>query len=341
MKTAPTLDDVAREAGVSAATVSRVLNEPHRVREATRQRVLTAVNLLGYAPNFGGRVLASRRTDTIGAVIPTMENAIFARGLQAMQDTLSEAGATLLVATSSYDSAREAEQIQALLGRGVEGLLLIGEARDAAVYDLLKRRGLPTVLVWTWRPDCPVPCVGFDNRAAARAMAELVLDFGHERIAMISGITHDNDRAAARVDGVAAALAARGRPVSSDAIFETPYGIREGAAAAERLLSTPDRPTAIICGNDVLAAGAMTAAARLGIRVPEALSITGFDDIDLAEVLTPALTTIHVPHRRMGAAAARLVLALRDDDPSPSSTCFETRIVQRGSLAPPSGSGAV
>ena len=125
----PTLEDVARRAGVSTATVSRCLNEPDRVRPATRARVDAAVNELGYTPHFGGRMLASNRTNTIGAVIPTMENAIFAAGVQALQDELARRGITLLVATSHYDMQREAEQIRVLLGRGVDGLVLIGEDR--------------------------------------------------------------------------------------------------------------------------------------------------------------------------------------------------------------------
>ena len=149
MPSQPKLEDVAQLSGVSTATVSRVFNAPALVREETRKRVQAAVEQLGYTPHFGGRALASNRTWTVGAVIPTMENAIFARGLQAMEETLAEAGVTLLVSTSHYDSAREAAQISALIGRGVDGLILIGEARDAAVYDLLARRGIPFVLVWS------------------------------------------------------------------------------------------------------------------------------------------------------------------------------------------------
>jgi LacI family transcriptional regulator len=125
----PTLRHVARRAGVSTATVSRCLNAPDRVRPETRARVEAAVAELGYTPNFGARALASKRTNTIGAIIPTMESAIFALGLQALQDELSESGVILLIATSRYDPEREARQVRALLGRGVDGLVLIGEAR--------------------------------------------------------------------------------------------------------------------------------------------------------------------------------------------------------------------
>ncbi len=334
----PSLEDVARIAGVSTATVSRVLNAPARVRPETRERVERAVERLGYTPHFGGRALASNRTDTVGAVIPTMENAIFARGLQALQEDLADAGVTLLVATSNYDKAQEARQIQTLLARGVDGLVLVGEARDDAVYAYLAGRAAPFVLVWTWRADCSWPCVGFDNFAAARDVAERVLGFGHRRIAMIAGVTRDNDRARSRVQGVRAALADRGLALEAPFLIEADYRIEAGSAAAQRLLADTGRPTAIICGNDVLGAGAMVGARAAGYRVPQDVSITGFDDIDIAQLLDPALSTVHVPHRRMGRMAAKLLLALRDPQGTVTSVCIETEFIERGSLgvSPPS-----
>ena len=132
----PTLDDVARAAGVSTATVSRCLNAPDRVIATTRERVMQAVEALGYTPDFGGRALASRRTNTVGAIIPTMDNAIFARGLQSFQEALSRFGKTLLVASSGYSPAREREQMEVMASRGVDGLLLIGSARPEASIEL-------------------------------------------------------------------------------------------------------------------------------------------------------------------------------------------------------------
>lgn len=335
MQHRPTLDDVAQLAGVSTATVSRCLNTPDRLAVETRERVRAAVDKLGYLPNFAGRALASRKTNTIGAVIPTMENAIFARGLQAMQEALTERGATLLVATSGYDPEQEAAQIQALLGRGVDGIALIGEARPASTYALLERSGVPFVLAWTRREGCDHPCVGFDNRAAAYAMAEKVLALGHREVAMIAGVTAWNDRAMARIEGVRAALADRELALPPERIVESVYSIDAGDAALAELIQRRPELTAVICGNDVLAAGALRAARRLGIAVPERLSITGFDDIELAEAVAPGLTTVHVPHRRMGRTAAEALLALRDDTPLPPTMALETSIAERGSLAPP------
>jgi len=337
MKPLPTLEDVARLAQVSTATVSRVLNTPDRVRPETRARVAAAVAQLGYTPHFGARALASNRTHTVGAVIPTMENAIFARGLQAMQEAFADAGVTLLVATSNYDAAREAAQISALIGRGVDGLILIGEARDRTVYALLERRGTPFVLVWSWRADMPWPAVGFDNCAAAREIAERVLDFGHRQVAMIAGIRDHNDRARARVEGVRDALAARGLALAPEALIEAEYSLDAGAEAARVLLARDPGPTALICGNDVLAAGAMLGIRAAGLTVPRDISVTGFDDIELARLLDPPLTTVHVPHRRMGQAAARLLLDLVTGAGQVESVIIRTDLVMRGSLAAPPG----
>jgi LacI family transcriptional regulator len=328
----PTLDDVARRAGVSTATVSRCLNSPDRVRPETRARIEAVVAELGYTPNFGARALASNRTNTIGAIIPTMESAIFALGLQALQDELSTNGNTLLVATSHYDPHLEAAQIKTLLGRGVDGLALIGEARPADTYRLLRERRVPFVLLWNHRTDCPYPCVGFDNRAAARKLTERVLEFGHRRVAMIAGVTAWNDRATGRIAGVRDALLAEGLSLRAPYLVETRYTVDESFEAAKQLLALSPRPTAIICGNDVQAAGALRAAREVGLAAPDDVSIVGFDDIELAIAVTPLLTTVRVPHRRMGQAAAQLLLRLIASGDPGENIAFETRIMERGSL---------
>jgi LacI family transcriptional regulator len=329
----PTLSDVAQRAHVSTATVSRCLNLPDQVRAETRARVEAAVAELGYTPHFGARILATNRTNTIGAVLPTMENAIFARGVQVLEDELSARGVTLLVATSHYDMARERDQVRTLLGRGVDGLILVGEARPPEVYDHLVSRGVPFVLVWTHSGDSPHPCVGFDNRGAARAMAEHVLALGHREIAMISGLTLWNDRASQRIEGVREVLAAHGLGLEPSRLLEAAYSIEAGAEAAIRLAGVSPRPTAILCGNDVQAAGALIGLRSLGLSVPDEISVVGFDDIDLAIAVTPALTTVHVPHRRMGAAAADLLHKMICGEPPGDGVVFETMIVERASMA--------
>ncbi|MFY0624291.1 MAG: LacI family DNA-binding transcriptional regulator [Pelagimonas sp.] len=334
-RSAPTLNDVAKAAGVSTATVSRCLNSPERVIEKTRERVMHAVESLGYTPNFAARVMAAKRSFTIGAIIPTMDNAIFARGLQEFQDQLRESGYTLLVSSSAYDPKVEHEQIRTLVARGADGLLLIGHARDAEVYAYLEKHQIPSLVAWSYDPHMHPPSVGFGNAAAMGELAQSVISAGHRRIAMISGITQGNDRAQARVEGVRKAMADNGLDANALTLIETAYEIDKGAEAFSQLMTQSPRPTVVMCGNDVLAVGALRQADKLGIQIPEQVSVTGFDDIELAEIVTPALTTVHVPHREMGRKAARELIAMVEGKSEGRSLCIDTRLVNRGSLAKP------
>lgn len=331
----PTLDDVAKLAGVSTATVSRCLNTPDRVAKTTRARVSHAVEALGYTPNFGARVMAAQRTFTIGAIIPTMTNAIFARGLQAFQETLHARGYTLLVSSSAYRPEVEKEQIRTLVGRGADGLLLIGYDRDPELYQYLEQQGVPALIAWAFAPQIDMPAIGFDNRAAMRTLAQEVLARGHKRIAVISGTTKGNDRAVDRIAGISDAVRANGLSPQDLHIIETPFGVENGEAAMTTLMQSTLPPTAVMCGNDVLAAGALRAARALGLNVPGDVSVTGFDDIELARVVTPTLTTMHVPHREMGTKAATALIDLVEGGPRPAPLALPTHVEMRASLGPP------
>lgn len=331
----PTLQDVAEAAKVSTATVSRCLNNPEQVTARTRKRVMDAVSRLGYSPNFGARALAARRTNTFGAIIPTMDNAIFARGLQAFQKALETEHATMIVASSSYDPDIELDQIRNLVARGADGLFLIGNDRDAEIYEFLSRRDIPTVLAWTISSDPELASVGFNNLEASRTLALEALNLGHQRIGFISAHTAHNDRARDRVRGARKAMEELGLDPEALRLEETNYSIDCGFEAFNRLMSADKEITLVMCGNDVLAVGALQAARHAGIRVPEDVSVTGFDDIELARVVTPALTTVHVPHRQMGRLAAQLLLEERKGETSSRHIVLDTNVVLRESLAPP------
>ncbi|WP_120496783.1 LacI family DNA-binding transcriptional regulator [Kiloniella sp. EL199] len=331
----PTLADVAKRAKVSTATVSRCLNFPDQVSASTRDRVMSAITELGYTPNFGARVLAAKRTNTIGAIIPTMENAIFARGLQAFQEELKYHGFTLLVASSSYREEIEEEQIHKLVSRGADGLLLIGAHRSDKIYKFLEQRNIPVVLSWVFRPDLNQYSVGFDNCEAMKELTNKIIDLGHKNIAVISASMHNNDRAYQRVLGIKSALKDANIEEQSLTIYETSYGIDEGAEAFKKVIKTKTRPTVILCGNDVLAAGAMRQAKKMGIRIPQDISITGFDDLQLASIVSPSLTTVHVPHRKMGKDAAQILVNLvTGRKVKEKSIKLETTLCIRESLGP-------
>lgn len=332
----PRIEDVAAAAGVSTATVSRVLNGL-AVREPSRERVLAAVAQMGYVPHAGARALTLHRTGTVGAVFPTVDNAIFAKAIEALQQRLGEDGLQLLIATSGYDMEREVQQAVNLVSRGVDALALCGVGQPESLRQFLRQRGTPTVHVMSVpAPDASMVCVGFDNAAAIGQAVHYLVDLGHRRIAMLAGLTRDNDRARARVQGVQAALARAGLALPPSRLVERAYTLDAARDGLRMLMATPaDRPTAVVCGNDVLATGALLEAQHLGLKVPRDLSLVGFDDMELAHHLEPGITTLRVPTDAMWRLAGdRLVALLRGEDVSRVST-IDVSLVVRGSSGRP------
>ncbi len=221
-----------------------------------------------------------------------------------------------------------------LVSRGAEGLLLIGRDRLPETRAYLDRRKVPYVLTWC-RSDEPGDIfVGFDNHEPARDLTCRVLALGHRNIAMISGVTTHNDRSRDRQAGLRDAITAQtgARLVG---LIEADYDPHKGAEACRQIMSGPVPPTAIICGNDVLASGAILAARQMGIAVPDQVSIIGFDDIELAELAYPALTTVRVPQIQMGHRAAELLLQMVEGKAGIESELLQTEFIARDSLAPP------
>lgn len=324
--------DVARHAGVSIATVSRVLNASGPVADEVRNRVQAAVSELNYTPNAAARALALSRSHTVGAVVPTLENSTFAIGVEALQARLRDAGYTMFLASSGYDIANESVQVRSLLMRGVEAMMVVGGAHDAAIEQLCLARGVPLVQTWTLRADAA--CVGPDNRAIGRQLADYLLDLGHQNIGVIAGETRNNDRAAERVAGVREALAGRGLALPKERLVERPYRIVEGQIGLRALLATEPRLTAVICGNDLLAFGALLSARQNGIAVPEQLSIAGIDDMEFAAELDPPLTTMRVPADEIGQRAAEYIIHSLAGSAVAPITKVPTSLVVRGSTSP-------
>lgn len=330
-----TLRDVARDAGVSAATVSRALSNPDKLRPETLARVLAAARACGYVLDGAARALREGRTRTIGAVIPTLDNAIFANVTQALQKTLERRGYTLLIASHDYDLATEVRVAQQLVERGVDGLVLIGLEHRDELFHRLDAAGLPYLLTWALDRSGQRPCVGFDNHAAAMRVVQYLLDIGHRDIAMIAGETPHNDRARSRVEGVTAGLAAHGIALPPERLVERPYTFAAGREAMRTLAALVPRPTAVVCGNDVLAIGALAECRALGIAVPGELSLTGFDDLEFAAMTSPTLTTIHVPGHALGEATALALLKMVAGDATTSCHELGVDLVVRETTAPP------
>lgn len=325
--------DVAALAGVSVASVSRVLNGSGNVGSAVRQSVLDASEELGYQPHAAARALASRRSRIIGVVVPTIENPNFAKGVETLQRHLAAAGYTTLLASSGYDAGREAAHVRTLVAHGVDGVMLIGGKHQPDLLAFLDARNIPHVNAWVL--DGRMPSVGFDNQQAAYRAASYLLDLGHRDIGVIAGLTKGNDRAAARVAGIRQALSERGLGLPQERLIERSYRIVDGQIGLRALLEQPRRPTAIICGNDVLAFGALLECQARGITVPQSLSICGFDDLEFASQLQPPLTTIRIPADEIGTRAAECLLSAIDGRTVPRNVEVPISLVVRGSTAPP------
>lgn len=331
------LSDVAARAGVSAATASRALNAPDKVSEAMRERVRAAAAVLGYVPDAAARALASRRSRTIGAVVPTLINPIFATGVQGLESRLEERGYALVVASSDYRTEKELRQAITLMERGVEGLMFVGTAHRPALHPLLRSRGIPFVTTWSLDAPGGDPCIGFDNVEAAVRLTDYLLDLGHRRFAVIAGVTRDNDRAEARVAGVRKALDSRGVRLGARQLLEVPYEVAEGREALRAVIGgdPATRPTAVICGNDILAFGVLFEAGAMGLAVPHDISVVGFDDNVLSGHIPPGLTTMHVPTVEMGRLAADYLVDRIEGRPVEDRIRVEVRLTVRGSSGPP------
>lgn len=333
------LSDVARAAGVSTASVSRALNTPDRVSDGVRSAVEAAVARLGYIRHPAARALASRRSMTIGAVVPTIAYSIFSAVVEAIERRLEQAGYAVLLATSDYSLERELRQVKVLLGRGVDGFILAGRYHRPELAEMLRERGIPYVCQGVFEAEGPHPCVGFDNHAAMAAMAEYVIGLGHRRIAILAGISAGNDRVVDRIAGARAALGRAGLDIVAGGLVEARYDVADARLAMRRLLDLEERPTAVLCVNDVLALGALFECRAAGLAVPAELSITGFDDVDFAGNVEPPLTSVRVPVAEMGRVAAeQLLLRLTGQSP-PHATQLPVAIIPRGSTGPAPRSG--
>lgn len=333
------LADVARYAGVSTASVSRAINEPQLVSTELREKVTHAAQILNWVPNGAAKALASQRSRTIGAVIPSLESPNFAMLVEGLQVDLAKANYTLVLGCAASREGDLREQlVRKMVERGVECLVLVGEAQPTALLELLKTQHVPCVMTFTSGKIAGNTCIGFDNYLASARITRHLLELGHRSIAMVTSPVEGNDRMQERLAGVKDTLAQAGLGIKPQhyAEVDSARRIDSGRAALRQILADPvDRPTAVICSNDYLAMGVMIEAAALKIPVPGELSVTGFDDIDLSAHLVPALTTIRVPGRQMGEAIARYIIRYLEKGTAPLPPPLEADFVMRDSTAPP------
>jgi len=331
------LRDVARVAGVSTATVSRAMNNPAAVSEELRDRIASVVRHLGWVPHGAARALATRRTGTIGAVFPTLTHGDFARAIQALQSELSEAGYTLLLACSEYDAEQEYRQVRKLIERGVDALLLVGEAHHRDLKELLDKNRIPYVNTFVYNPSTHGTCVGPDNHKALHKLTRYLIDLGHRSFGVVAQSTDNNDRAQARLQGIRDALAEQSIAIQPRHFAQGYWGINEGRQLFRRILAAEPWPTAVICGNAYLTVGALLESQAMGIAVPGEMSIVGYDDIEIMSELPIPITTVRVSSDEVGRRAARLLVAKIEGRPAETSYECDAEVIVRGSSGPAPG----
>ena len=333
----PGIVDVAERAKVSPATVSRYFNDPDIVRYRTRERIRKAVEELGYVRNRAVRSMVGGATGCIGLVIPTIDNAIFSEMLQAFSSALATHGRTMLIAAHGYDLAREAVLIQSLSEQRVDALALIGLDHRPETLAQIERQGIPAAMLWNYRPGQDWPCIGFDNELAGRLAAEHLLALGHCDILFATGEERSNDRAAGRRIGALDAAREAGLPVPDRRRIACPYDIRLSKELIAGTLRAGDPPSAILAGNDVIAHGALFAAASLGVRVPDDLSVIGIGDFRGSDAFEPGLTTVRIPARRIGQLAADALVEMIDwpEADFHHEHCCPLELIVRGTCSAP------
>lgn len=311
MSTRTTMADVARESGVSLMTVSRVINGKVDVSEDTRQRVLEVIDRLDYRPSGIARSLATRRTGTLGLVVPDISNPFFADVARGVATEAYREDYDVFLSSSEEDGQRELDLLHSLEEKRVDGLILCSSrlADDVLAATLAN---YPSAVLVNRRSRQPeVGTVLADDETGARLLTGHLLSSGHHNIGFLAGppMSHSGS---ARLRGYQAALAGAGLGCAEALITSCPPTVNGGLAAALALLAAQPQLSALLCYNDLVAVGALQACVRQGRRVPDDLAITGFDDIPLAALVTPPLTTCSVPRYELGVRATQLLLTQID-----------------------------
>jgi len=330
---AVTISDVAARAGVSQATVSRVMSSSRRVGREVEVRVRRAADELGYSGNGIARALRTRRTDTVGMVVPSILNPFFTTLVDSMENALHAEGKQLFLCDSRQDPTVEAEQLRSLIERHVDGIVVspVHDTESAAAVAR-SARAVPLVQL-DRRVDVPgTDWIGLDDAEAMKLVMEHLKEAGARSVAFVtSELT--NSSTALRLEGFRRWTAGLGLRIVDDGVVLGDFSVDSGDEAARRLLAAPDRPDAIVCADDLIAIGVLRAARDTGVSVPDELQVTGVDDIVFSSYVTPSLTTLAQPTDRMAAEALRL-LSLRGaaDESGPGArVSFAPTLVRRQS----------
>jgi DNA-binding LacI/PurR family transcriptional regulator len=333
-----TIVDVARLAGVSTATVSRVINSPDQVKAETREIVLQAMETCRYQYNALARGFVTKKSKIIGLVVPSITNAIFAESTTGVQDITAEHGYQVILGNSDYEPEKEQRLIKAFREMQVEGLIIT--TTNPANRDLksLSDEGFPFVLLYSTLRRGPISCIGVDNVFGGSMAVSHLIDLGHRRIGMLAGSFSISDKSKHRWLGYRNVLKKNNIPYDPDLVIQLPYRLKSGNIGIKSLMALNDPPTAVFCSNDYMAMGAIEGARELGLDLPTDLSLVGYDDNPFSSFLTPRLSTIRQPAYEMGAMGAQeLFHRIESPDRKPVQKLLNIALIERDSTAGPRG----
>jgi LacI family repressor for deo operon, udp, cdd, tsx, nupC, and nupG len=331
------INDVARRAGVSTATVSRVLSNAAVVAPATRRRVMAAVERLGYAPNATAKNLRMLRTRRLLITVPDISRPLFSLILQGIEETAHGEGYAVLLGDTQYDQGREERYAQMLQAKEADGLIFLGRKLSKGVETLVRAsapRRAPVVNALGFVPQLGIPSVQIDNKAAAVETMDHLYRLGHRHVGLVTGpaLSYVSDQ---RLRGASERAKKEGAERHL-VVMNGDFSVDSGVVAGEKLLSRKNPPTAIFCFNDEMAMGIIHTARRRKLRIPDDLSVVGVDDIRYARYTDPPLTTVAQPMRQMGEIAVRVLLdVLNNGKTSPEHVTLPHTLVIRASTAPP------
>lgn len=333
-----TIKDIAQQCDLSVATVSRVVNKKGAIRAETVAKVEAAVQALGYRPSMAARALKTASNMTLGVIIPSLTNPVFAETAAGLQQQARTLGYTPLILSSDYDDALELSAVENLLAYQVDGILLtVNDASASAALQRLDESGVPYCLMHNVPRQRVAGYIGVDNFRAAAEVASRIVAHGHTRIGMISGEFIRTDRARDRHAGFLAGLKYAGLDLTHLVQVDPVNATGLGQALRSLYQQPSEQPTAWFCSNDLLALAAITQFEQMGRPVPEAISIVGFDGIQAGALRVPVLSSIRTPNREIGSAAVDLLLAQLNDTSSTTGRKLGYHLLEGGTLATPTG----
>lgn len=328
------IKDIAREAGVSTATVSHVINKTKYVSDATREKVEQAIKKFDYHPNAHAQSLALGRSKMIGLLVSDISNPFFPEIIKSIEAAVFASGYNLILLNTAYETERAVEYLQRLIQMKVAGIILITAEFDQALVDEAKRRKISIVFHDLGTVGEKMSNIILDYAVGIDEAVKHLVDLGHTNIAHISG-SHEIHSGRVREEAFTASMK-KHLPKSSPKIYEGDFQLEGGQAAARQILAEKDRPTAVIVANDLMALGAMKEFKAADLHVPEDISIVGFDDIAFASLSEPPLTTVNSPREEIGSEAFRaLMLTIDKPHQEGVEVKIPTSLVVRGSTAPP------